>query len=46
MVTINDHPEVREWYKGFNMEEVQVAYSISREQKARREYGELIITNY
>lgn len=46
MVTINDHPKVKEWYKDFNIEEVQVAYSISKEQKARKEYGELIITNY
>ena len=46
MVTINDHPQVREWYKDFNIEEVKVAYSVSKEQKARKEYGELIITNY
>lgn len=46
MVTINDHPQVREWYKEFNIEEVKVAYSVSKEQKARKEYGELIITNY
>ena len=46
MVTINDHPQVREWYKDFNVEEVKVAYSVSKEQKARKEYAELIITNY
>ncbi len=46
MVTINDHPEVRAWYRDFKIEEVRVAYSISKEQKARKEYGELIITNY
>ena len=46
MVTINDHPKVREWYKDFNIEEVQVPYSIAKEQKARKEYGELMITNY
>ena len=46
MVTINDHPKVREWYKGFNVEEVKVAYSVCKEQKARKEYDELIITNY
>jgi DNA adenine methylase len=46
LVTINDHPQVREWYHGFNIEDVNVAYSISREQKARKEYDELIITNY
>ena len=46
MVTINHHPQVREWYKDFNIEEVKVAYSVSKEQKARKEYGELIIANY
>ena len=46
MVTINDHEQVREWYKGFKIEEVSVSYSVSREKKARKEYGELIITNY
>ena len=46
MVTINDHTQVREWYKDFNIEEVKVAYSVSKEQKARKEYDELIITNY
>lgn len=46
LLTINDHPKVREWYKDFNIEEVKVGYSISREQAARKEYGELIIKNY
>ena len=46
MVTINDHKQVREWYKDFNIEEVKVTYSVAKEQKARKEYGELIITNY
>ena len=45
MMTINDYPDVREWYKDFNCEEVKVAYTVSKEQKARKEYGELIITN-
>lgn len=46
MVTINDHEQVREWYKDFNIEEVKVTYSVAKEQKARKEYSELIITNY
>jgi DNA adenine methylase len=46
LVTINDHLQVREWYKDFKIEEVKVAYSVAKEQKARKEYGELIITNY
>lgn len=46
LLTINDHPEVREWYKDFNIKEVKVNYSVSREKEARGKYNELIITNY
>ncbi len=46
LLTINDHEKVREWYKDFNLKEVQVNYSVSKEAKARGKYNELIITNY
>lgn len=46
ILTINDNPKVREWYQGFNFKEIEVNYSVSREQKARGKYKELIITNY
>lgn len=46
LLTINDHEKVREWYKGFNFKEVEVQYSVSKEQTARKKYKELIITNY
>ncbi|ABR48594.1 DNA adenine methylase [Alkaliphilus metalliredigens QYMF] len=46
LVTINDHPEVREWYKGFNMKSTEVNYSVSRNIEGRKNYKELIITNY
>ena len=46
LLTINDHPKVREWYKDFDIEEVQVNYSICRESKGRGKYNELIIKNY
>lgn len=46
LLTINDHPKVREWYKDFNIEEVKVSYSVSRQEEGRKKYGELIITNY
>ena len=46
LLTINDHDKVREWYKDFNIKEVQVNYSISRKEEARGKYKELIITNY
>ncbi|MBS6502590.1 MAG: DNA adenine methylase [Clostridium sp.] len=46
LLTINDHPLARELYKGFNIKEVKVNYSISKEKEARGKYNELIITNY
>lgn len=46
LLTINEHPLARELYKEFNIKEVDVNYSISKEKKARGKYKELIITNY
>lgn len=46
ILTINDHPEVRKWYKNYNIEETQVKYSLARDINARGERKELIITNY
>lgn len=46
LLTINDDPEVREWYKDLNIKEVQVNYSVSKQTEARKKYAELIITNY
>ncbi|ADL52161.1 DNA adenine methylase [Clostridium cellulovorans] len=46
LLTINDHEKVREWYKDFNIRELEVNYTVSKEQKARGKYKELIIYNY
>ncbi|MEW8973490.1 MAG: DNA adenine methylase [Tissierellaceae bacterium] len=46
LLTINDHKEVRQWYKDFNRKEVEVGYSVGKEKSSRRKYKELIITNY
>lgn len=46
LLTINDHPQVREWYKNFNIKEVEVMYSVARESKGRKRFKELIITNF
>lgn len=45
LLTINDHPEVRKWYEGFNFKEVEVAYTINKDEKGKK-FKELIITNY
>lgn len=46
LLTIDDHPEVRALYKGFNILETEVRYSVSRENKGRRNFKELIISNF
>ena len=46
LLTINDHEEIRALYEGFNIKEVKVNYSVSRQKEARKDYEELIITNY
>ncbi len=46
LLTINDHPKVREWYKDFNIKKVEVNYSVSKDERGRGKYKELIITNY
>lgn len=46
LLTINDHPQAREWYEAFNMIETTVGYSVSKSKKGRKKYGELMIKNY
>ena len=46
LVTINDCETARELYSEFNFKETTVSYSVSRSEEARKEYNELIITNY
>ena len=46
LLTINDHDSTRDWYKDFNIKEVEVNYSVSKNYKNKQKYKELIITNY
>ncbi|HAT4337704.1 TPA: DNA adenine methylase, partial [Clostridium perfringens] len=46
ILTINDCEETRNWYKDFNIKEVEVPYSVSRQTEGRKRNKELIITNY
>ncbi len=43
LLTINDHPVMREVFAGFEIEEVEVGYSIARKVEARRKFGELMV---
>jgi DNA adenine methylase len=46
MVSINDHPAMRQAFNGFHMTEIQATYSINKTTEARPKSQELIITNY
>ncbi|WP_026896022.1 DNA adenine methylase [Clostridiisalibacter paucivorans] len=46
LLTINDHEEIKSWYKDFHITKVDVGYSIAKKSESRKKYGELIITNY
>lgn len=44
ILSLNDHPEIRELFKGFNIQPVMLKYSVSKgEQTAGKE---LLNTNY
>lgn len=45
ILSLNDRPEVRKIFAGFNIEAVNVSYSISRKIEARKSYGEVLISN-
>lgn len=46
MLTINDHPFIRELYEGYEMVEWSPLYSCSQTAAGRQRTPELIITNY
>ena len=46
LLTINDHEAVRKVFRKFNIEEVEVPYTICREITSRGLYGELFVTNF
>ena len=46
LLSINDHPAMREVYGKFDIGEIEVPYSISRDKGACVKYGELLLKNY
>ncbi len=46
MLSINDCPEIRELFKDFNIKEVSLAYTVSKNVTKRQPSSELIIGNY
>lgn len=45
MVSLNDHPDIREVFKDFRIESTEIAYSINSKKQGKKS-GELIIMNY
>ena len=46
LLTINDHETMREVFSGYEIDEAEVAYSIGKDVKSRKRYGELMVRNY
>ena len=46
MVSINDHPAIRECFNGLVFHELDIKYSIGNAHGKPKESGELVITNY
>ena len=46
MLSINDHPDIRELFKDFWMTRLELAYSVSKDISKRQPSGELVICNY
>ncbi|MCY1375732.1 hypothetical protein D9M69_631680 [compost metagenome] len=47
MVSINDHPDIREAFAGFHMERLDIRYSCTNQRAGTAETtGELVIMNW
>ena len=47
LISINDHPDIRECFKGLPMQALQIKYTVGKAKDGkRRESGELLIANY
>mgnify|MGYP001416605971 CR=1 FL=1 len=46
MLSINDHPAIRECFAGMTMHELDIKYSVANAHGTPKTSGELVITNY
>lgn len=46
MLSINDHPDMRELFKDFTIDVAKIKYTLCKDQSGRSQKQELIITNY
>ena len=45
LLSLNDVPSVRETFSDFEIESVEVTYSVCKRKEDRRTFGEVIISN-
>lgn len=45
MLSINDHPDIRELFKDFRITQLELAYTVGRD-KTGKTSGELVICNW
>lgn len=46
LLSINDHPQIREWYAPFYIEGIETRYTLSKQTSGRQVAKELLISNY
>lgn len=46
IISVNDIPEMRQAFDGFNMERVEISYSVGGGSIQKNKSGELIIRNW
>ena len=46
MLSINDHPDMREVFDGLNIDTAKIKYTVGNSEASRSLKQELIITNY
>ncbi|MCM1512599.1 MAG: DNA adenine methylase [Oxalobacter formigenes] len=46
MISVNDHPAMRETFFGLQMEPVRIGYSLAGGKRSQRKFGELVIRNW
>ncbi|ASJ24322.1 DNA adenine methylase [Laribacter hongkongensis] len=46
MVSVNDHPAMRDVFAGLHLDTLSIAYSVAAKPSSRKQSGELVITNW
>lgn len=46
MVSVNDHPAMRDVFAGLSLDTLAISYSVAAKPASRKQSGELVITNW